>query len=71
MKRDLVGGEWRRSGGDSSETGSLTEEGKQKSTASINASLTPDFRDKKESNVILKVKFILKRQLFNKTLAVM
>ena len=36
-------------GGDSSETGSATEEGKQKSTTGVSASLTPDFSDKEES----------------------
>ena len=36
-------------GGDSSEMGSV-KNGKKKSTASIGASLTPDFRDNEESN---------------------
>ena len=36
--------------GDGSETGSVTEEGEQKSTTGVSASLTPDFRDQEESN---------------------
>ena len=36
-------------GGDGSETGTVTEEGKQKSMTNIGASLMPDFRDKEIS----------------------
>ena len=40
-----------KGGGDDSETRSVTEkEGNKKSTTDISASLTPDFRDKEESN---------------------
>ena len=41
--------------GDGSEMGSMTKKGKQKSMTSIGASLTPEFRDKDESNIVLYV----------------
>ena len=63
MKTDLegLGGEWRTTardrgtcGGDGSDMGTVTGgEGKQKLTPSIDASLTPDFRGKEESNNII------------------
>ena len=37
-------------GGDGSEMGSVTVEGKQKSTTGVNASLTADFRDRGEQH---------------------
>ena len=60
VKRDLVGmgGEWRMKapdggvetvGGDSSEMGSVVKKGK-KSMTGISTNLTPDVRDKEESN---------------------
>ena len=62
MKTDLagVGEEWRMRardkggvemvGGDGNEMGLMMKKGKRKSMTGIGASLTPDYRDKKESN---------------------
>ena len=37
-------------GGDGSKTGLVMKEGKNKSSTSISASLTPDYREREESN---------------------
>ena len=58
VKRELVGVENEGEGvemigGDGSETGLVMKKkgrGKQKSTTGVGASLTPDYRDKEESN---------------------
>ena len=51
VKNEMREGGLEMAGGDGNETGSVTKKKEnKKSTTSISASLTPDFRDKEESN---------------------
>ena len=45
-------------GGDGNKTGLVRKKGKHKSTTGIGASLTPDYREKEESNNIIMALFV-------------